>query len=176
MIRVLKITLALSIAMMLFITNCRVTEHLYKAHQPYVKVEVINQADFEPILLRLINDKRYELGQTELVTNTLLMQAAEAHSQDMADNNYLEHKDHKGGRAGERLTKVGYRWKYWGEVIAGGTASPRETFEGWMKSPRHKAVLLDEVYEEIGLGFVYDDTTKYHNFWTVVLTIPKDER
>lgn len=138
-----------------------------------LQVEVVDQADFEAELVNVINAKRQELGLSTLVTSALLMQVAEAHSQDMATRRYLEHASPEGVHAGERIRLAGYKWYYWGEVIAGGSASPQAVFDDWMGSPLHKAVLLDGVYEEIGVGFVYDDTTKYHNYWTVNLAIPK---
>lgn len=166
----IKVFLALLLAA-LFLTACTVPKQ--QIWQKSASVEVIDQANFEPLLLELINERRQELGLTTLVTNTLLSEVAEAHSLDMADNNYLAHENLVGIHAGERITIGGYRWKYWGEVLAGGTASPQETFDGWMGSPLHKAVILDPVYEEIGAGFSYDNTTYHHNYWCVLLAIPK---
>ena len=139
--------------------------------------EIINEDDFEAELLDIVNAKRQELGLSTLITDTTLMQVAEAHSVDMATHYYLSHEDLKGGHAGERITKGGYKWKYWGEVLAGGAMSPREAFDGWMNSPLHKAVILDEAYQEVGIGFATSEENLAHTYyWTVVLAIPKGER
>jgi uncharacterized protein YkwD len=120
-------------------------------------LEIVNQDkplavplgdDFEAILLDEINLKRSERGRPTLITNTVLMSVAEAHCVDLA----------------------GYRGDYWGEVLARGSVTPEETLEGWFNSPRHKAVLLDAAYREVGLGF----TEAGHYCWTVVLAVPGD--
>lgn len=138
-------------------------------------IEVSDQDDFEQDLLALINSKRAELELPALITTTVLMEVAEAHSRDMANRDYLGHADPEGLSAGSRLDKGGYRFIWWGEVIAGGSASPVIAIEGWLNSPEHKAILLDGKYQEIGLGFAYNDRTKYWNYWTVVVTRPAGE-
>jgi uncharacterized protein YkwD len=142
-------------------------------------LEIVNQDkplavplgdDFEAILLDEINLKRSERGRPTLITNTVLMSVAEAHCVDMAKRDYFDHAGPEGNHAGERLDLAGYRWDYWGEVLARGSVTPEETLEGWFNSPRHKAVLLDAAYREVGLGF----TEAGHYCWTVVLAVPGD--
>lgn len=142
--------------------------------QSFIEVSE-NQDDFERDLLALINSKRAELELPALITTTVLMEVAEAHSRDMASRDYLGHADPEGLSAGSRLDKGGYRFIWWGEVIAGGSASPVIAIDGWLASPEHKAILLDGKYQEIGLGFAYNDRTKYWNYWTVVVTRPAGE-
>lgn len=132
-------------------------------------IDIDERANYETELYNLINVKREEA----LITNTLLMQVAEAHAQDMADNNYLAHGNLTDDHAGARLTRAGYSYLYWGEIIAGGTASPVITLEGWLNSPNHKTVLLDPLFTEVGIGYAYKIDTKYHNYWTVILTVPR---
>lgn len=128
----------------------------------------VTDRDFETILFDQINLKRSELNRSTLITNTVLMSVAEAHCVDMANRDYFSHAGPEGNHAGDRLDLAGYRWDYWGEVLARGSVTPEETLAGWFNSPRHKAVLLDEAYREIGLGF----TEEGHYCWTVVLAAP----
>lgn len=133
------------------------------------------QADPEQSLLILINSKRLDFELPALITSTVLMQVAEAHSQDMAANNYLAHANLAGLHGGGRLTEAGYEFSYWGETIAGGSTTPAVALDGWLGSPPHKAVLLSARYQEIGLGFAFDSETKYGYYWVVVVARPADE-
>lgn len=130
------------------------------------------QEDFEHSLLILINDKRLDFELPAIITTTVLMDVAEAHSQDMATNNYLAHANLAGLHGGGRLTEAGYEFSYWGETIAGGSTTPAATLDVWLNSPPHKAVLLDEKFQEIGLGFAFDSETKHGYYWTVVVVRP----
>lgn len=134
-----------------------------------------DQDSFEQSLLILINSKRLDLELPALITATVLMQVAEAHSQDMAANNYLAHGNLAGLHGDDRLTEAGYEFSWWGEAIAGGSTTPAVALDGWLGSPPHKAVLLDGRYSEIGLGFAYGDETKYRYYWVVVVARPADE-
>lgn len=132
-------------------------------------IEAPDRSYFETELFNLINVKRQELELPQLITNTLLMQVAQAHSSDMAENNYLAHANLSGLHSGERITSSGYKFIEWGEVIAGGSTNPQIAIEGWFNSPEHKAVIVDPIYTEIGIGYVYNEKSKYGHYWTVVL-------
>lgn len=145
---------------------------LPQAIKSYIPV-ILNTRTFEQELIDLINAERTKNGLIALTPQPLLFQVAEAHSMDMATNDYLAHAGLSGDHAGERLTKAGYAFSYWGEVIAGGSASPEIAFEGWMNSPPHKTVLLNPAYTEIGAGYVLKEGTVYWHYWCVVVAIPK---
>lgn len=145
---------------------------LPQAIKSYIPVIIVTRT-FEQELVDLINDERTKNGLAALTPSPLLFQVAEAHSMDMAVNNFLAHAGLSGDHAGERLTKAGYTWLKWGEVIAGGSASPEIAFEGWMNSPPHKTVLLDPIYTEIGAGYVLKEGTVYWHYWCVVVAIPQ---
>lgn len=153
------------IGLAIVLTGC--TSHISQS------LDGVSQDDFEQSLLILINDQRLELDLPALITTTVLMQVAEAHSQDMAANNYLAHANLAGLHGGGRLTEAGYDFSWWGEAIAGGSTTPAGALDGWLNSPPHKAVLLSERYSEIGLGFAFDEGTKYGYYWTVVVARPE---
>jgi uncharacterized protein YkwD len=51
-------------------------------------------------------------------------QAAQIHSDDMARSGVMQHAGSDGSRAGDRLTRVGFRWGAWGEAVAAGQPTP----------------------------------------------------
>lgn len=158
------LTLTLITTLAIILTGCT-----SQVSQPF------DYANQEQSLLILINDKRLDLELPALITTTVLMQVAEAHSQDMAANNYLAHASLTGLHGDDRLTEAGYDFSYWGEAIAGGSTTPAVALDGWLNSPPHKAVLLDGRYQEIGLGFAYGGETEYGYYWVVMVTRPGDE-
>ncbi len=126
---------------------------------------------FEEQLINLINAERSSRGLATLSRSDLLMQVAEAHSQDMVDRNFFDHTNPDGLGPGERLTNAGYNWITWGETIGGGYTTPEAMFNGWMNSDPHRAILLSTNYTEIGIGYVAGGT--YGHYWTAVFARPQ---
>jgi uncharacterized protein YkwD len=104
----------------------------------------------------LHNQTRSSYGLEPLCLDSALTQAAREHSQEMLDKGYFEHESYNGENTGERLKRFGYEWEVFAENIAwGSTASnstPEYIFESWMKSSGHKANILDENLQEVGIG------------------------
>jgi uncharacterized protein YkwD len=69
-------------------------------------------------LIGLINDARAEVGRPALTVNQRLMNAAQAHSLDMACNDFLRHSGSDGSWVGDRLASAGYPNSYYLEIIA----------------------------------------------------------
>jgi uncharacterized protein YkwD len=88
-----------------------------------------------------------------LALNSLLTQAALAHSQDMARQRYLEHKGRDGSMPADRITRTGYQWKLVGENIAAGEGSVEMAVDDWLSSPHHCANIMNAQFKEMGLAF-----------------------
>jgi uncharacterized protein YkwD len=100
--------------------------------------------------LRLHNRERRSRGLRALCVHPKLTKAARAHSSSMIKKDYFGH-----GSVGRRLKRHGYKWRVYGENIAGGTgryASPANAFRRWMNSSGHRANILDRRFREIGIG------------------------
>lgn len=110
----------------------------------------------------LLNDERGAAGAVSVTEDPRLTAAAQAHAQDMIDNNYLSHVDLDGGRAGDRALAVGYDWNFIAENIAAGFNSNAAVVEAWMDSPGHAANMVDVRAEDFGLGRVA-------NTWVLLL-------
>jgi uncharacterized protein YkwD len=110
--------------------------------------------------LCLINRERRAHGERPLRPNRRLARAANAHTKSMVVNDYFEHVGPSGSTPLARMRAVGYisssRVGYEvGENIAWGTlslATPRAIVAAWMRSPAHRANILDPRYRETGIG------------------------
>jgi uncharacterized protein YkwD len=125
----------------------------------------------EEQLIVLINAERTRRGLSALQINPVLMQVAEAHSQDMVNRNFFDHTNPDGQTPGDRLDEAGYAWWAWGETIGGGFTTPQAMFDGWMNSTPHRDILLSPDYTEIGIGYV---TGGYYGYyWTADFARPR---
>jgi uncharacterized protein YkwD len=111
-------------------------------------------------VLCLINQERERHGEGALAPNTKLNHAAQAHSRDMAEQDYFSHVAPNGSTPLQRMRASGYLPNSQdgyavGENIAWGTmwlATPQSIVSAWMASPGHRANILDGTYRETGIG------------------------
>jgi uncharacterized protein YkwD len=125
----------------------------------------------EEQLIALINAERTRRGLSALQVNSVLMQVAEAHSQDMVNRDFFDHINPDGQDPGGRLDEAGYAWWTWGETIGGGYTTPQAVFDGWMNSASHRDILLSPYYTEIGIGYVTGG--HYGYYWTADFARPQ---
>jgi len=113
--------------------------------------------------LCLINAQRARAGLQPLTENLLLQRAAELHSLDMAARDFFEHQNPDGVQPDARIVRQGYPPILVGENLAWGEtvkSSPAVIVSMWMKSPGHRANILEPGYREIGIGMAYDPPEK----------------
>jgi hypothetical protein len=127
-------------------------------------------ATFVNQVLELTNQFRAQNGLAPLKLNSELNAAAQAHSQDMAQNDYFSHTGKNGSKPWDRAKVVGYEARSMGENIAAGQTTPESVVQGWINSPGHRANLLNSSYKELGVGYFYleNDTgsVNYKRYWT----------
>jgi uncharacterized protein YkwD len=100
--------------------------------------------------LQLHNRARERRELKRLCVHPKLQKAARAHSATMIKKDRFFH-----GSVGARLKRHGYRWKTYGENIAGGSGrlgTPRSVFERWMNSRTHRPNILKRGFREVGIG------------------------
>jgi uncharacterized protein YkwD len=140
-----------------------------------LNVTVTTRAELVSEVIRLTNVERQRAGLVQLVSSSLLQQAAQSHVQDMDNNNrFLAHTGSNGSSPDNRIKAVGYKmaWVSEGnrlrgirlENAASGQLSAAEVVQGWMNSAGHRAAIMDPATKEIGVGFEYDDQTGY-TYW-----------
>lgn len=111
--------------------------------------------------LCLLNEERAERGLKPLKAQKKLAAAAKRHSKAMVKRRFFAHNAPNGQTALHRIKKARYTKgaRAWGigENIAygtGGKATPASIVDGWMKSPGHKANILNGKFRHIGIGIV----------------------
>ena len=77
----------------------------------------------------------------------------------MAKRKYFEHRDPDGVQPDARIVRQGYPPILVGENLAWGElaqSTPANIVALWMKSPGHRANMLETGYREIGIGFAFE--------------------
>lgn len=116
---------------------------------------------FEAEVIRLVNDIRVQNGLQPLSANWELSRIARYKSQDMLDKGYFAHTSPTYGSSGQMIKAFGLSYRFAGENIAMGYATPQAVVTGWMNSSGHRANILNSSYKEIGVGYVSNG-----NYWT----------
>jgi uncharacterized protein YkwD len=94
-----------------------------------------------------------------------LTKAAVIHAADMAQRDSLDHAGSDGSNPGERLTRVGYRWKISGENLALGYDAVETVVHGWLDSPAHCENIMEPRFEEMGLAFAIGPGPQAPVYW-----------
>ncbi|MFD8979075.1 CAP domain-containing protein [Streptomyces sp. NPDC059564] len=121
-----------------------------------VSVSRAVQASSPGEILTLVNAERQKAGCDPLKEDPRLMQAAQAHADDMAANNLgSSHTGSDGSSDLVRMERAGYSPAGpSSENVSGpGFANSAAHVKGWMDSTRgHRAAILNCTYKETGIG------------------------
>jgi uncharacterized protein YkwD len=121
---------------------------------------------YAEILFHLINRTRAEKGLRQLTLNPILSAAAQAHSHDMAVNDYFSHTGSDGSDPTSRLVNQGYQFTYNGEnLFAGG--DPYLAMSMWMNSTVHRENMLYPLFTEFGIGIASNPNSTYGIYYTI---------
>ncbi|GAA3965446.1 CAP domain-containing protein [Actinomadura viridis] len=105
----------------------------------------------ETTVATLTNKERTARGCAPLRIDARLVTAARRHSQDMAANDYFDHTSRNGDSPWDRMKAAGYT-SPGAENIAKGYSTAAAVVDGWMKSPGHRANILNCGLKAIGVG------------------------
>ena len=100
-----------------------------------------------------------------LTLNAKLNQASQGHATDMATHNYFSHTSLDGTSPWTRITNTGYKYRYAAENIAAGYSTAALVMQGWLASPGHCRNIMNGNLKDLGVGYAYSATAKYHHFW-----------
>ena len=103
---------------------------------------------------RLINVERVKNRCSALTVNAALTKAARGHSTYMAQSGKFSHTGKGGTNFVTRVKTAGYT-KPGAENIAWGYRTGADVVKGWMKSPGHKANIVNCKLKTVGVGAVY---------------------
>jgi len=109
-------------------------------------------------VLELTNLERSRAGVAPLRENERLAHAAQLQSEQMGAASRMDHvlRDARYPNPADRLAAADYEWQAYGENVAMGQRSAEEVVTAWMKSPSHRANILDPRYTELGIGYAVD--------------------
>lgn len=116
-------------------------------------------------VVTLTNKYRAQKGCAKLRVDARLNKAAQAHSVDQAKRNLMTHTGIGGTTFVTRAKRAGYAYAI-GENVAFGYPTAQSVMTAWMKSPGHKANILNCKAKAIGVGIAY--STKRVPYWTQV--------
>lgn len=138
----------------------------------YSRRKVSKIAPFERLLAELINKERITRGLSQLVLEPTLSEVARVHSVEMRDRRYFSHISPTPDRR-TMLDRFLARFANPPAKLAENIAqrkesgwalseqSIRESHEELMKSPGHRANILDPEFTHVGIGIAIDDRGNY---------------
>jgi len=109
-------------------------------------------ARFADEIFRLSNAARAANNLPVFRRDARLDKAAQRFSQYMGTAGFFDHVGPDGATIPQREAAEGYRAARWGENIAWGYTTPQAVVEGWLKSPGHRANLLNADFRDLGVG------------------------
>jgi len=124
-------------------------------------------AGAERALFNSVNHARREQGLPALRWNEALAEAAQRHAEEMARHNSVSHTLPGEPSLASRVTRAGAHFSWISENIVQST-SAAGAHEQFMKSPNHRANILDGDMNSVGIGiaerhgqlFVVEDFAK----------------
>lgn len=104
-------------------------------------------------IISFSNKERIAVGLPALRENPKLAASAQSKLDDMFNNQYFEHVSPTGLSVSDLADKAEYSYIVIGENLAlGNFGSNENVVEAWMNSPGHKANILNQRYQEIGVA------------------------
>jgi len=118
----------------------------------------------EERMLQQVNHARAQVGLSPLRTDPLLQQAAREHSADMYKRHYFSHRTPDGKTPYDRLRDLRFHYVTAGENLAF-APDVDQAFDSLMKSPDHRANILNPDFRCIGIG-AYQGLNGYEEMFT----------
>lgn len=105
-------------------------------------------------IAKLTNRVRQENNLPQLKLDERLTSAALAKANDMLEFGYWDHFSPSHRSPWKFVIDAGYNYQYTGENLAKDYLDEEEVIEAWLNSPSHRANLLSDKYEDIGIAVV----------------------
>ncbi len=116
----------------------------------------LNKANNERYILDLINGQRAKYSLGSLRWNSSLSDLARSYSKKMARERFFSHYDNDGKSLAERASEMKItKWRLIGEnlfMCEGYDQFAQLAVKGWMKSPGHRQNILENRFNETGIG------------------------
>lgn len=122
-----------------------------------------------------LNVYRAQHGLGPVRLNQQLNSASEVHAADLAQAGIASHTGTDGSSHSERVQRAGYQFSLAAENVATGQKSWDAVFQAWKDSPGHNVNLLQPDVTDFGVALVYEPTTTYSTYWTMLVAAPFKE-
>ena len=139
---------------------------LATAGESYTFANYSGRTANEKLIFHLTNGMRAIHGKTALKYCPTASSAAYKHSLDMATRGYVDHYNPEGEDPGQRLKNEGLTLLGYGENIAAGYLDAYELANGWYNSAGHRANLLNNTHEYLGIGIARLEGSPYRYYGT----------
>jgi uncharacterized protein YkwD len=120
---------------------------------PFRSVAAHARPDLEAKMLILVNEERTQRGLQPLKPDPELVKVARDHSAEMLERGYFSHYTPEGLDPFDRMKNAGVRFLTGGENIAITQTLPM-AHTGLMKSPGHRANILNPAFGRLGIGIL----------------------
>lgn len=134
-----------------------------KEPEPEPEPKIEYNSAYEDKVIALVNGHRKAAGLHALKKHSVGMNYARAHSEYMAVNDVYHHSNLDS--LANVVVKSGVNSVYFGENIARSRKTPESAVGDWMGSAGHRANILNENFNYIGVGYV---KYKGNTYWTQV--------
>ncbi|MDD2504743.1 MAG: LysM peptidoglycan-binding domain-containing protein [Bacilli bacterium] len=146
------------------ITNLKDNTFFTEASSTHELDKDLTQLENE--VIELVNTERGKLGIHSLTPSNELSNVARLKSEDFIKNNYFSHNSPIYGSPFDMLRFFGVNFKGASENIASGQKTAKAVVDTWMNSSAHKANILNNNYDEIGVGIAKGPNENL--YWTQI--------
>lgn len=133
--------------------------------EPANTTSYIYYQDIAIQVLDLVNQARAENNLQPLSWNGSLEQTAKTRAGEII--NTFEHTRPDGQKWSTALN-IGYTIA--GENIAAGQSTAQSVVNSWLNSPSHKANIMNENFNQMGVALCYDPSSEYKYYWAQIFT------
>ncbi len=123
--------------------------------------DVSSTAEYAGQIADMVNSERASYGLAPLKLSPKLCQAANIRAEEIKQ--YFSHTRPDGTSCFTAITDLGIKYSFAAENIAYGQKTPKSVMNAWMNSDGHRANILNENMEYIGVGAAYENGIYY---WT----------
>lgn len=120
----------------------------------FMKKTVLGASLAAGVLVDLANESRMEDTKAPLTHSATLDRAARLKGEDMAREGYFSHNSPEGVTPWHWFHEVGYVFLYAGENLAINFTESSDVNSAWLKSPAHRANIMNENFREIGIATI----------------------
>ncbi|CAK0810259.1 unnamed protein product [Prorocentrum cordatum] len=159
---------ALTVVALLLLVGLVLTATVVQQKAPLQSSTDFIEEDMDQDMLDAVNQERTQRGLSALCYNSKLINAASAHTEDMAYYDRMSHTGSDGSDPGQRITRAGYGYSAYCENVAYGQRSVSSVMNSWMNSEGHRANILNS-------GITHFGYAKNDKYWTQVFASGSSE-